>query len=567
MSTAPTPSAPNGLPATARMAFVAVGLCYIGLRIAAWSQTAILEDYDSIGFLDEAAAWRSFDATRIATLSPDSTPLYPLLSALLSFALPSLEVATRSVSFLASLGLFAVFLKLGRELLGWQATLVAAALMAVNPNLIALSFAVLTEPLHIALVYFGLWIYWRGKDSTRLTPALACGVVFALAFLDRTESIVFLVLIPVLKLVQWRLDERPRAELKRITVWCSLYCAVFMLAISPQVISVSQKLGHPAINGRQLWFAIINNPDGRSENEKIFGLDYAPNTTNLVYLQSHPQLATKLAAESKASLGGTVKVAVDNVWMLARWRLRDLVGWLVLAAFVWGYARLWSRERRHVLVFLTLVGGAILAGPLAYNVIMRHVAIAIPLVLLLAGCGILDLGQRASRWLPRVSPNLAVAGSASLLVSITLWRQAGQIASVLQPTRANGDYDFDALQKPLALTQAIAKTLGRPPMVCATRSYLSEFTGANFVPLPFTRYDRLPRYLADNRVDLLFLELGLVNKAPFEPFPFVQELLNDPTAKGGEMLELIYRGPGVNGADYLLYRVQPNRNGAADVAQ
>ena len=59
MSTAPTASTaatPNRLPATARMAFVVVGLVYVGLRIAAWSNTTILEDYDSIGFLDEAAA-------------------------------------------------------------------------------------------------------------------------------------------------------------------------------------------------------------------------------------------------------------------------------------------------------------------------------------------------------------------------------------------------------------------------------------------------------------------------------------------------------------------------------
>lgn len=559
--TANTAATPNGLPATARMAFVVVGLVYVGLRVAAWSKTTILEDYDSIGFLDESAVWRSFDASRLATLSPDSTPLYPLLSALLSFALPSLELATRSVSFLASLGLFAVFLKFGRELLGWQATLVAAALVAVNPNLIALSFAVLTEPLHIAIVYLGLWIYWRGRGSTRLTPALLCGVVFALAFLDRTESIVFLVLVPVLKLAQWVLGERQRAELKRIAVWCSVYSAVFMLVISPQVISVSDKLGHPAINGRQLWFAIINNPDGRSENEKIFGLDYTPSTTNLVHLQSHPQLATQLAAESKASLWGTAKVAIDNVWMLVRWRLRDLVGWLVLCAFVWGYVRLWS-SRRHVFVFLTLVGGGLLAGPIAYNVIMRHVAIVIPLLLLLAAYGVLDLGERASRWLPRVSPKLALAGPAGLVVAVTVWRQAGQIASVLQPARANGDYDVDGLQKPLALTKSMAKELGRQPMVCAARSYLSVFTGASFVPLPFTRYDRLPRYLADNHVDLLFLELGLVNKAPFEPFPLVREILNDGAAKGGGMLELIYRGPGVNGADYLLYRVKPGPDGS-----
>nr|MCU0734855.1 hypothetical protein [Methylotetracoccus sp.] len=46
--------------------------------------------------------------------------------------------------------------------------------------------------------------------------------------------------------------------------------------------------GRFALNGRQVWSAVLKYPDGKSEIEKIFGLDYSPGTNNIKYLKEHP---------------------------------------------------------------------------------------------------------------------------------------------------------------------------------------------------------------------------------------------------------------------------------------
>ena len=58
-------------------------------------------------------------------------------------------------------------------------------------------------------------------------------------------------------------------------------------------------MGQLAINGRQVWVQILNNPDGKSYEEKIYGLDYSKDQINLLFLQSHAEAARQL----KTSVG------------------------------------------------------------------------------------------------------------------------------------------------------------------------------------------------------------------------------------------------------------------------
>ena len=89
----------------------------------------------------------------------------------------------------------------------WSVGVAAAtvALLALNPTLVDLSRSVLTEGLYVAVVYGGLLLLLlcRGAGSDWRHGA-ALGALFALAFLARTEGLVFLVAIPVIQLaVAW----------------------------------------------------------------------------------------------------------------------------------------------------------------------------------------------------------------------------------------------------------------------------------------------------------------------------------------------------------------------------
>ena len=150
-------------------------------------------------------------------------------------------------------------------------------------------------------------------------------------------------------------------------------------------------MGTPAINGRQAWVLIWNEEDGKSAAQKIHGLDYSPKTINLRYIQSHPELISQLG--STINVKKQAEVVSSMAWSLGANLLKTVLGPLVFLLFLLGLLALMKRKRYYeILVILGFIGVSVL-GPLNHDVSPIYISPIAPLMMLLAGMGIVYLSE------------------------------------------------------------------------------------------------------------------------------------------------------------------------------
>jgi 4-amino-4-deoxy-L-arabinose transferase-like glycosyltransferase len=130
----------------------------------------------------------------------ERAPLFPLALA----GLAKLGVTggdARLLGVLTGAGTIVGLGLLGRRLAGPRAGLLAAALAAVYPTLIAADGAMMTESLYGCLAAFSLLAAYRLLDAPSAGRALALGLVIGLAALARGEALLLmpLLLVPVVR--------------------------------------------------------------------------------------------------------------------------------------------------------------------------------------------------------------------------------------------------------------------------------------------------------------------------------------------------------------------------------
>jgi 4-amino-4-deoxy-L-arabinose transferase-like glycosyltransferase len=528
-------------------------LAYFALRLLTLSATSILEDHDSVGYLNEIEVFLTFDLGRILELSPDSTPVFPLVAALLSLPGWSVETGARLASLLSSALLFWAVYGIARHLARPGEGLLGLVFLTLSPPMMALSVSVLSELTYITLIYAGLWVYLVQQEKPSLWTGAVLGLVFSLGFLTRVEGVLFLAFIPVLQASHlWVARNRRRYTSKRLASWSAVYILVFCLVAAPQVWRVSQQLGTFAINGRQLWALVLNTPDGKSYEEKIYGLEYSDGQTNLKYLQSHPDVQRQVT--SGFSLGRHLRRIVVNVEDLHEIQLGVLVGPLGLVFASFGLLALCERKRYFeawvVCAFVTVA----LVAPLMHNVVMRHIAIIAPMTLVVAGIGVADLARR----LAAASPALARRKPA-LIFLLVLAAACLEAPSLRRNFRSrsldrwsNREYDPEALSAPAAVVASVAQNeLGRQAFVVARKRYLPHLAGARAVALPLVDYERLVRYCRLNGADFLFLEHRFLRE-----YPFLDHFANELASRD---FELLYSATDSRGRKIELHRFRPGQ--------
>lgn len=109
-------------------------------------------------------------------------PLFPLLTAVVSLAGPTVETAGMAVSVVSGLGLVLVLFCVGRRLGGSGAGLAAALLAACDPALVTYSTELLTESLFLCLFYLALLLVLRAGEARRPMLTAGCGALAAAAF-------------------------------------------------------------------------------------------------------------------------------------------------------------------------------------------------------------------------------------------------------------------------------------------------------------------------------------------------------------------------------------------------
>lgn len=531
------------------LVFAVIGAVYLGARIVSWQLNGQFEDHDSISYLKQIEVFLTFDWQRIDSLSPDSTPFYPFVAAL--FALPgwSVETAARLCSLAFSCLLFVSLIGIARHVGGLAAGSLGLLLVACNAELIRLSHSVLTEPSFVATIYLAVWLFLTQRDRLSLVHAALLGLILGLAFLNRVEGLIFALAFPFLQWAYTLVVCRGRLRVRRLLLWSSICYLAFLAMATPQIWHVSNKVGQFAINGRQIWSLLLNRPDGRNYEQKIYGLDYNPSEINIKYLFDHPEEA----AESSASFhpveyfGGIVK----NLSLLNHEQLGMAIGALGLIFFA--LSIVWQLQARQHSSLLLICGFLLvgLAGPLLHNVVMRHIAVIVPLVLLVAGDGLLRTARGAieSFRVPcRFTYPLAVGLTAVIISAsaVPLYR-----LFVLEDA-VNSEYRAEDLRPIVAEINRMAEQeLNHPPRIVDRKSYTAwQVGGAVRIPLPYTDMAGLETYLQLNAADFFILR----HRDPVTGRPFYSEFADgDPPPS----FELLYRGWDSFDVLHELYRYRP----------
>jgi len=115
-------------------------LVYLGSRILAWGNAPLLEDHDSLVYLNNIKAFLTFDFQEIIALSPDSTPFYPFFGALCSLLVGSIETGARLCSLVFSSLLFVSIIGIGKRIAGPIELGIGLVILALSPVLIHLHF-------------------------------------------------------------------------------------------------------------------------------------------------------------------------------------------------------------------------------------------------------------------------------------------------------------------------------------------------------------------------------------------------------------------------------------------
>ncbi len=219
-------------------------------------------------------------------------PLYSMVIAVITL-LGGTEMATQRLieSALSGAALIPLMGVLGRQVVGPRAGVIAAALAAVSPILIAAESSADSEALYGVLVV--LILLWTYRFSARPTPrnGALLGLWIGLAVLARSEAVLFLA-IPV------GLAIRPRRPQTRRAV--AVAVAISALVVSPWLARNWAELGRPTLSTnlgtlmagshcRQAYYGprtgafIVNcifNPTGHNELQRSDsltrrGFDYA----------------------------------------------------------------------------------------------------------------------------------------------------------------------------------------------------------------------------------------------------------------------------------------------------
>lgn len=488
---------------------------YLLVRLIVWNNTTLLEDHDGVSYLESIKVFLTFDANQIWRLSPDTMPLYPLFGALFSLPGWSVETGARLCSLVFSVGLIFALIGIGQRFASATTIGLGIVIIAFNPSLIPLSCSVLTEPIFIAVVYLGLWLYWRQHENPAKAPGVWLGLLFGMSFLARTEGIIFLVAVPFLQLIHFLFFRRSHYDFKRLVIWTLGFVAAYVAISLPQVWRVSDLMGRFAINGRQAWELILNNPDGKPYEEKIYGLDYSPKQINLEYIQSHPETLANF--ESSISVREFAKTIVRNFNHLYQKQLGILIGPLGLIFFAFGTLRLLA-ERRFYEVFLVFAFiGITLIAPLVHDVEMRHIAIIGPLMMLIEGVGIVHVSSQLSFSVSKDREKAILRkGSVLALIGLLLICHAQPLWQTFRPPKFRYDYSPAAFEKPLSIiAKEIRSDSRRAPRIAVRKGYFTYMANAERFFIPFTDYRGLVKYCRLNDIDYLFIQDNLVEKYPF----------------------------------------------------
>jgi 4-amino-4-deoxy-L-arabinose transferase-like glycosyltransferase len=392
----------------ARVAYVLLVMPDVELGFDAiwyWFQSSTIAD--GAGYLDVETYFQSGRAVATAGFPP----LWPALLAVVDKVGIDGDRAFELTGAVLGAGTVALTGLVGRRVGGSRIGLLAAALVAVCPALIAADGSLMSESLYVPLVTLAVLVAYEADRRPVLAWAAALGGVLGLAALTRGDA---LLLAPVLiGVVGWR----TRAAWTRRLVFAGIACVALMVVVTPWTIRSSRALGEVVLVSSNSG-SLLEGANCRSayEGEMIGLWDPAclhftrrPGLTEAEYSSRARSRAITYAREH---LGDLPEVLVMRALRLAGlyepvtqarseaiesrnadWQVVAWAYWIVLLPFAAAGA-VWLRRRGDdVGPLLAVIAGVLLIGVLSWGN-QRFRLAAEPAVLVLAAGGLAP----AVRW-------------------------------------------------------------------------------------------------------------------------------------------------------------------------
>jgi hypothetical protein len=275
---------PRSRPVFPPLGFVLIGGLAIRIYLSLTSYCISGDGPAYIGMAREFAAgdWRT-------PLGAVFSPLYPLLLAGMHLVVPDWEIAGNLVSALAGTGAIAsVYLLMGEIFASPPIALGAAALVAIHPDLAALSASVRTEAGYIFLTTLAVWLILKATRENSLVLALLAGAIVGFGYLYRTEAIALVVLnaaYPPMASLIWRQGSFSRA----LGLGLAALLAALVLVL-PYIFFLHSATSHWTI-GREFNVAIMLGLGGSAPDRAHWQhFAFSAQTAPLAELVNHPTL-------------------------------------------------------------------------------------------------------------------------------------------------------------------------------------------------------------------------------------------------------------------------------------
>lgn len=427
------------------------------------------------------------------------SPLYPFLIDALMYAGLQAERAGLILSLCAGSLLVAMVYVVAQMMYGRRAGLLAGAIAAVHPFLIALSSQVLADELTMLLSLCGIAALMRSFER----PWFSCasGLAFGLAFLARPEGFwqgMLALLIVVIAAFAYREDAR-RVMLRAVGIVLPL-----VLCVTPYALFLSASTGHARIEAKSAVNYVLGTrmAQGMSYEEAANGL--GPNLR-----EDGPELGTGFYAThpgiADPSLSQRLRFALGAFAPQMKSLLRTLVSrafgtpLLLLLAAAGLFTGPWNRRRaarEAILVAFVALDVAALCS--LHHLWPRYALPVVPFLAIWAGRALNELleSQRIRKPL--------LASMAFLALVCTGFAAAEMRHEAVPP---------EAMHKAAAYISAASP--GSSPLVMSVTMLVPFYAGGTAQPIPYSSSDAALAYIAEKQPRFIVLESSVAQSRPY----------------------------------------------------
>lgn len=454
-------------------------------------------------------------------------PMFPLLILAASFATKTYWAAGRLVTLvfgaLLPLPVFGIASYLFNRRTAW----VAAALAALHPLLINLSFTVWSEGPYFTVLLTAIYLVLRALDHPKIRIWAAVGGTFGLAYLIRPEALVpmFLAAIFAVTATQGALAIRSKRAIVAL--------AVFAVLLLPEVIPLYESTGKVRLEGKTaMLFAqairILNAEDRRSPG----GLrdqpsplpnveDWEPWEQKWAWSAINADLEpTGVWMRPNADVMRDTNPSFQELLRIVRRALRHNIPaflntlssrwlgapFLPALALVGVLSRPWRRPLAAKHLFVVLVPASAVAATFSAILFFpRYHFILVPFLLIWAASGLVQVGQWAkatvatARW-RFVSPVSSAWITASLIGLVMIIYPIGAVRSLYEFLSGS---PFSRVDKQVGLW--IGQQQHHSVKIMDLTTPLAFHADGEFAYFPYCTGDLALRFLDANKIDYIVM--------------------------------------------------------------